>query len=164
MNTLDNNRSYHSSFIKRAAICILFIEWYMLFFAYFKHCKASPPPLQLELINPRKIKHKISDGPLVLLICLLVQYQTAVLVSLDKGVQFWLECYCKDLPLIPPPFNLLPAVGEKVVKIDRYQRQEQAGERKIAYGDEFIIHVVFWLIVVPLIAAVISILFTQRCP
>jgi hypothetical protein len=49
-----------------------------------------------------------------------------------------------------------------VVKIDRYQRQEQGGERNIAYGDEFVIHAVLWLTVCPLIAAIISILFTQR--
>lgn len=85
--------------------------------------------MQPELINPREIEHEISYGPLVFMVCLLGQYQTAVLVSLDKGVQFWLECYREDLPLIPSPFNLIPAVGEKVVKIDRYQRQEQAGEK-----------------------------------
>ena len=70
------------------------------------------------------------------------QYQAAVLVSLDKRVQFWLECFSEDFPLFPFCFRLVPGVGEEMVEVNSEQSQGRQGES----SDDDIIHIWFWLL------------------
>jgi hypothetical protein len=141
LNALTNNGSHLSSFIKRAAICILFIEWYLLFFAYFNHCEAIPQPSQAEFIDPGKVKHEISDSTLMFLVSLLGQYQTAILVGLNESVQFRFECGYKNLAPIASLGKFVSGVGEKMIEIDGDQNQKQGRQGKLS--DDDIIHIGF---------------------
>ena len=124
LNTVNNNGPHISSFIKRAAICILFVEWYVLFLAYIDHCEAIPQPFQAVFINPGKVDHEISDSTLMFLVSLLGQYQAAILVGLNESVQFRFECDCKNLAPIASSNNFVSGVGEKMIEVDSDQNQK----------------------------------------
>lgn len=84
LNTLDNNRSRFSSFIKGTAICILLIEWHMLFLVNFNHSEAMPQYFQPESVNPGEATSENSDCRFMPLISLFSHYETAVVVSMGK--------------------------------------------------------------------------------
>lgn len=160
MNTLNYNRSYCLSFIKRAAICILLIEWYVLFFPYFNLCEANPPPFQPEFVNPREIEHERMDSSLMFFVSLFGQDQTAILVSFEESLHLWVESYNEGLCVLSSRFNFVSGICENVVKVNRNQDQKQSNQRNRGDSKYPLVHAFFWLVIMPLIAALISIFYT----
>ena len=162
LNALNYNRSNCFSFIKRTAICILFIEWYMLFSPYFNFCEANPPPLQPELVNPRKIEHEGMNSSSMPFVSFFGQDQTAILISFEESLQLWVEGYNEGLCVLSSRFSFLSGICENVVKVNRNQDQKQSGQRNRTDSEYTLVHAFFWLVIMPLIAALISIFYTQQ--
>ncbi len=160
MNTLNYNRSYCLSFIKGAAICILLIELYVLFFPYFNHCEAMPQPPQAELVYPGKVYHKTSNSTLMFPISVIGQYQTAILAGLNERVQFWLECFSENLTFLSSYLGLIPGVGKEMVQVNGEQSQKEGRQGKLSEND--IIHIWFWFLIFIILISMISFWFTQR--
>ena len=162
LNTFNNNRSNFSPFIKGAKICILFIKWYTVLFVFFMISQCSPMVQQSEFINPREITHEGVDSPLVSYASLFGEYQTAILTGLEKRLQLWIETYNEGLCILSSRFNFLSGICENVVEANRNQDQKQSGQRNWADGEYPLCQAFFLLVIIPFIAAVISIFYTQR--
>jgi len=132
----------------------------MLPFAYLNRCEASPSPLQSELVNPRKVEHEISDSTLMLPIYSLNEYQTAIFVGLNEGIEFGFECCGYTLALISSPFDFISRISKAMVDVGGEQKAEETRKRELSEDD--IIHIWFWFLIFVILISMISFWATQR--
>lgn len=162
MKTFFHNWPYLSSFIKRTAICILCIEWYMMFFGYFDHCEEMPKPIQSEFVEVRKMGHKSSDSTFMPFASLVRHDEPTIFGRLDDSIQFGLKSLDDFYGMIISFILGIPCVGEKVIKPNGDKNQQKSGERQLSSDDSWFVQAILLLIVLPLFAAFISTLFTHN--
>jgi hypothetical protein len=132
----------------------------VLFFAHLNHCEAIPQPFQAEFINPGKVEHEISDGALMFLVSPLGQYQTAIFVGLNEGIEFGFECRGYALALISSPFDFISRIGKAMVDVGGEQKAEETRKRELSEDD--IIHIWFWFLIFVILISMISFWATQQ--
>lgn len=94
--------------------------------------------------------------------CLRRKDSACVAVAMDECIQLWGKCVNDFYAFLGFVIFRVSRVGEEV--IDPYDKggKQQAHECQLAGDDEWLVHTIFWLVVVPLMAAKVSSLFAQR--
>jgi hypothetical protein len=111
---------FNSAFIKRAAITVLCIEWYVLFLGYTHHCEAMPEFGKPVFVDPRKVAQVGSDCRLMSPVGGLIHYESAIIGFLHECVQFGFKSTDEYFILLSFFAPFVPCIGEKMVKIYRY--------------------------------------------
>jgi hypothetical protein len=88
LNTLNYNGSNLFAFIKRTAVCILAIEWYMLFFVCLNHCEAIPFSFEPKFFNKTQMRYEIIDSGFMFFESFVIKKQSTIVISLQKSIQY----------------------------------------------------------------------------
>lgn len=153
---------FYSSLIKGAAIAILCIEWYVGIFGDPNHCEAMPQFVESESIYPRKVSQISADSSIVSMIGFFGHNKATVSDFFDKSVQFRLKGTNQYFPLFFSVTDFFSRVGEKVVEIYRYEYKKYGGNGELSENDILFYHKILCLIIAPMIAVIVSILYTKR--
>ena len=164
MNTLDNNRSYLLSSIKRAVVCILLIEWYIMVFVNPCHGEKLPFSFESDFFNKPYMSQKIIDGNSMFGKSSIIQDVPTIIIGLQEFIQFRVN----RLKQLSPIFSvfIFPVYAESEQNANQGGNDSQKPTGVITYTVAYAFyvfeHIIYWLIILSPIWIQIYFMLTQQ--
>jgi len=124
-------------------------------------CQFAPSTAHSDSRNPSQIRQEVSDSRFVPLVGVVREDAAGIhaLGSLDQCVEFWAKRLNHFTSLIGSFVFGVPCVGEEMVQPNRKENKQNTGDRNLTWDDRYLAQAIFLLIIVPVICALITVVF-----